>query len=97
VASSLREGLPVNIMEALACGLPVVAVDNRGHRELVRDGVNGYLVAPGDTGAMVQRVFGLIDDKQLYRKLSEAAVNSVTPFCRERVVEEMRAVYDAMC
>ena len=35
VASSLREGLPVNIMEAMACGLPVIAVDNRGHRELL--------------------------------------------------------------
>ncbi|XJZ26736.1 glycosyltransferase [Bacillota bacterium Lsc_1132] len=39
VASSLREGLPVNIMEAMACGLPVVASDNRGHRELVEEGV----------------------------------------------------------
>lgn len=35
VASSLREGLPVNIMEAMYMGLPVIATDNRGHRELV--------------------------------------------------------------
>lgn len=32
VASSYREGLPVNIMEAMACGLPIIATDNRGHR-----------------------------------------------------------------
>ncbi|PFP29489.1 glycosyltransferase family 1 protein [Bacillus sp. AFS073361] len=44
VASSLREGLPVNIMEAMACGLPVIANDNRGHRELIEDSMNGWLI-----------------------------------------------------
>ncbi|WP_429714224.1 glycosyltransferase family 4 protein [Bacillus rhizoplanae] len=45
VASSLREGLPVNIMEAMACGLSVVATDNRGHRELIRNNENGWIVS----------------------------------------------------
>ncbi|EKN69405.1 group 1 glycosyl transferase [Neobacillus bataviensis LMG 21833] len=44
VASSLREGLPVNIMEAMACGLPIIAVENRGHRDLISDNENGWLV-----------------------------------------------------
>ena len=44
VASSLREGLPVNIMEAMACGLPVIASENRGHRELIINNVNGWTV-----------------------------------------------------
>ncbi|UAL46941.1 glycosyltransferase family 4 protein [Sutcliffiella horikoshii] len=44
VGSSFREGLPVNIMEAMACGLPVVASDNRGHRELVFEEYNGFLL-----------------------------------------------------
>ncbi|WP_417901011.1 glycosyltransferase family 4 protein [Bacillus haimaensis] len=44
VGSSFREGLPVNIMEAMACGLPVVASDNRGHRELVYEEYNGFLL-----------------------------------------------------
>ncbi|MFK9089960.1 glycosyltransferase family 4 protein [Bacillus salipaludis] len=44
VASSLREGLPVNVMEAMACGLPVVASDNRGHRELIKNNKNGFLI-----------------------------------------------------
>ena len=43
VASSLREGLPVNIMEAMACGLPVIASENRGHKELIQNGVNGWI------------------------------------------------------
>ena len=44
VASSLREGLPVNIMEAMACGLPVIATDNRGHRELIKNNKNGWII-----------------------------------------------------
>ncbi|MCM3568211.1 glycosyltransferase family 4 protein [Neobacillus mesonae] len=44
VASSLREGLPVNIMEAMSCGLPVIANDNRGHRELIESNINGWLI-----------------------------------------------------
>ncbi|WP_273832003.1 glycosyltransferase family 4 protein [Guptibacillus sedimenti] len=44
VASSLREGLPVNIMEAMSCELPVIAVKNRGHRELVVENETGWLV-----------------------------------------------------
>ncbi|MFD0829850.1 glycosyltransferase family 4 protein [Neobacillus sp. M.A.Huq-85] len=44
VASSLREGLPVNIMEAMACGLPVIANDNRGHRELIENNYNGWII-----------------------------------------------------
>lgn len=42
VASSIREGLPVNIMEAMYMGLPIIATDNRGHRELLGDGI-GYI------------------------------------------------------
>lgn len=44
VASSLREGLPVNIMEAMACGLPVIANNNRGHRELIKNNMNGWVL-----------------------------------------------------
>ena len=39
-----REGLPVNIMEAMACGLPVIATDNRGHRELIKNNKNGWII-----------------------------------------------------
>ena len=53
VASSLREGLPVNIMEAMACGLPIIASENRGHRELVKNNKNGWIIAP----AKSRRVF----------------------------------------
>lgn len=69
VASSSREGLPVNVMEAMACGLPVVATDNRGHRELVRSGVNGWLAAPDDHQAIGDKIKRLSQDRKLTRQL----------------------------
>jgi len=56
VASSLREGLPVNIMEAMACGLPIVAVENRGHRELIHNNRNGWIVDKHDYEDFSNRV-----------------------------------------
>jgi glycosyltransferase involved in cell wall biosynthesis len=48
VFPSLREGLPVSIMEAMASGLPLLVSDVRGNRDLVRDGINGRVYQPGD-------------------------------------------------
>jgi glycosyltransferase EpsD len=68
VSSSLREGLPVNIMEAMASGLPVLASDNRGHRELIRAGENGWLIKPGDVGALCEKWLLLIKNEELRYK-----------------------------
>lgn len=62
VGSSLREGLPVNIMEAMACGLPVVATWNRGHGELVEDGVNGWIVGNEEVQAMAEHIYSFAAD-----------------------------------
>lgn len=94
VGSSLREGLPVNVMEAMACGLPVVLSDNRGHRELCRDGYSGYIVAPNDDREMARRIKELVEDKNLYNLFSDNAVRYVKPFSKENVLQEIEAVYN---
>ena len=94
VASSLREGLPVNVMEAMACGLPVVLADNRGHRELCRDGYNGFIVAPNDDEAMADKIALIINDKNLYNRLSDNGIEAVRPFSKEKVTEEAEVVYN---
>lgn len=93
VASSLREGLPVNIMEAMACGLPVVATDNRGHRALIKDGEDGFIVKIGDSGAMAQKVRELLSQKELYCRISSAAAENVKRFSQTVVSAQMSDIY----
>ncbi|MFC0269963.1 glycosyltransferase family 4 protein [Metabacillus herbersteinensis] len=71
VASSLREGLPVNIMEAMACGLPVIGTENRGHYELIQDQNNGYLVDRESVDEMAGKIKHLADEHLLSSKLGE--------------------------
>lgn len=94
VGSSYREGLPVNVMEALACGLPVVLSDNRGHRVLGVDGENGYIVKVNDYEAMAERICEIIEDDALYSRLSENAVELVKPYSKESVLVELKEIYN---
>ena len=60
VASSIREGFGLNIVEAMYCGLPVVATNNRGHSTIIVDGINGALVNINDYRSMANKVEALI-------------------------------------
>lgn len=64
VAPSLAEALPVSLMEAHAIGLPVVSSDVGSVKEIVQQGVSGFLVPPGDVTALCRRLAELIDDPQ---------------------------------
>lgn len=93
VGSSYREGLPVNVMEALACGLPVVLSDNRGHRVLGVNGENGYVVKVDDFESMAEKILMILGDDKLYGRLSKNAVELIKPFSKESVLVELKQVY----
>ena len=65
IMTSFAEGIPVVLMEAMACGVPVVAPRITGIPELVTDGVNGCLTAPGNVPELVRSVQNLFDDPEL--------------------------------
>nr|MDH3175118.1 glycosyltransferase [Bacillus pumilus] len=54
VSTSLREGLGMNLLEAMSAEKPVIATENRGHCELIRHGVNGFLVKPHDVNDLAE-------------------------------------------
>jgi glycosyltransferase EpsD len=93
VASSLREGLPVNIMEAMACGLPIVATQNRGHNELIQDTVNGYIISPKDRKGFATRVLELSRSEELRKKMGEENVEQVKKYAISQVSKELGVIY----
>lgn len=90
-ASSLREGLPVNIMEAMAEGLPVVALRNRGHCALVRDGETGYIV--DSQPQMEEKLRALLEDRALCRSFGENGRVRVADYDVHCVLRELQNVY----
>ncbi len=70
--TSLNEGTPVTTIEALAAGVPVVSTRVGGVPDVVRDGVDGFLVEPGDTDAMAGRLAELAGDVELRRRIGDA-------------------------
>lgn len=73
-----REGIPVALMEAMACGLPVIASRLSGIPELVIDGETGILIEPGDSGALAEALALLARDPQRRERLGQAGRQRVT-------------------
>ena len=72
-----REGLPVSIVEALACGLPVITTPVTGIPEVVKHGQNGLLVPESDPGTLAAAMESMIQNPVLYRALASNASESV--------------------
>lgn len=93
VSSSRIEGLPFNLMEAMACGLPVVASDVKGHQDLICSGENGFLYPFGDEKAFVQAVQGLMEAKTRQR-MGESAKNAVQQYSLSQVFPALTELYE---
>jgi len=94
---SYREGLPKALLEAAACGLPIVATDAVGCREVVRNGANGFLVPVGDVRALADALRTLIFDAGLRRRMGEESrARAEREFRSERVIGETLAVYRSL-
>lgn len=95
---SYREGLPKSLLEAAACGLPIVTTDSPGCREVVQDGVNGLLVPVRNAAALAAALEKLIGDTALRRRMGEQSrLLAETEFGLENVIAQTLAVYREVC
>jgi glycosyltransferase involved in cell wall biosynthesis len=94
VATSLKEGLPLAPLEAMAAGVAVVATDVPGHRDVVVRGETGLLVPPEDGAALAEAIASLATDPARRRKLGEAGRQRVLEhFAIESMVTRTANVY----
>jgi glycosyltransferase involved in cell wall biosynthesis len=91
---SYREGLPKSLLEAAACGLPIVTTDTPGCREVVADGINGFLVPLKDVDALASALKCLIEDAGLRRCMGEKSrARALAEFSQEHVIQQTLSVY----
>ncbi len=93
VSSSTQEGLPVNIMEAMYAGLPVVCTDCRGQVDLIKDGENGYLVSLNDKEKFASLIEKVYNSESLAIKFGEENKKRIRKYLLSSVVEEMEKIY----
>ena len=94
--ASLQEGLPVALMEAMACGLPIVASKVRGNYDLIDQGKGGYLVAPLDVDGFVKAIHKITENKERLEKMKQYNLRKVQKYSIEAVVEQMADLYEDM-
>lgn len=77
VLPSLSEGLSVSVLEAMACGLPIICTDILGTKEVIEDGITGLMVPPRNSLALSEAIMTLLDNEDLRKRLGENARKTV--------------------
>jgi glycosyltransferase involved in cell wall biosynthesis len=93
-ASTIPEPFGQVVLEAMAVGTPIIASTEGGPAEIITDGVDGLLVAPGDPARLSQAMRTLADDPQLRGSLAEAARVTAAGYSPERTASGILAVYE---
>ncbi|MDP2911547.1 MAG: glycosyltransferase [Candidatus Omnitrophota bacterium] len=92
---SYNEGLPIAILEAMASGLPVISTRVGGIPEAVEDGVNGFLINPGDIEDMKSKIITLLKDRDLRQRMGRISFEKInSTFRLDRVMEKFYREYE---
>ena len=93
VQPSIAEGFGLVLVEANACKTPVVAVDSGGPREVVKDGITGFLVQPNNINQLAEKIIELLEDKNKMVKMGEEGRKMVEEnYTWERVAEKVEKI-----
>lgn len=93
LSSSKQEGLPVNVMESMATGLPLVVTNSRGNRDLVLNNYNGYVVKIGSKEEFASAIEKLYMLPKKRSEFGEKSIELVGKYSLESVLEELKSLY----
>lgn len=93
ISTSKQEGLPVNLMEAMGTGLPIIATDCRGNRDLIHHGENGYLVDLGDGEQLASYVGILYHSSSLREAFGLKNLEYLDKYSVQSVMSQMTQIY----
>jgi len=97
LSSLFREGLSIALIEAIAMGLPVITTNIGGNPEIIKDGVNGFLVPPGDADRLAHAIEILVSDPEL-RELMGRQGRKIyeQKFTLSRMIKQIETLYDQL-
>ena len=94
ISTSKREGLPVNVMEAMATGIPLIVTNCRGNRDLVKNNKNGFVIEIDDLNLLVKSIKILNDDESLRNIFRKKNLDIIKQYSIENIYNEMSSIYD---
>ena len=92
--TTLQEGMPRSMMEAMATGLPCVASAIRGNVDLIENGENGYVCAAKDVESFAKSISELAENKELREEISKKNLEKIKGYDVTVVEKEIKAIYD---
>lgn len=94
VATSKREGLPVNIIEAMMSGLPIIATNCRGHRDLIKNEKNGYILEINDIQGLQECILKLYNEENLRKNMGKTGEKSAQQYLLKNIQDKMKKIYN---
>ncbi|MCO5262293.1 MAG: glycosyltransferase family 4 protein, partial [Lentimicrobium sp.] len=93
ISASKQEGLGLNLAEEMFSGLPVVASEDRGHKEMIIHGENGFLFPQNDNSAFIEAIIYLYENPEKRKEMGKYAAESIRKFSLENSLTEMVKIY----
>src|SRR5262249_32601990 len=94
VHSAVYEPFGLALIEAMSAGLPVVCLDGKGNRDIIKNGENGFMLEENNVEAFAEKILQLMSDKQLYDKISSAALRTASGYDIVSYTDKLIALYE---
>lgn len=92
ISTSKREGLPVNVLEAMCTGIPIVVTNSRGNRDLINEGKNGYIASNEDD--FTKKIIEIKENKKIYESMSKENLKYREKYKIETIVEKIKKIVE---